>query len=215
MRPALIEWPTRMNTDDDTVRALPSRASASPPRFASLSTKTGRPMRAARLSATSTPSQPRRRPGVDTMPVRGSIGRGQRESDGEDVAHRAAEGLHHVAEQDGEPVELGVVAVVEGERERALRDDRAGRVGDRDVQLARAEVDAGDEAELARERDEGRPAAAARGEGGVQQSRGGELLDDVRHRRGGEAGASRQLDLRQPPMTFQRLDKPGSVGFTK
>ncbi len=64
-------------------------------------------------------------------------------------------------EQDGEPVELGVVAVVEGERDRALRHDRAGRIGDRDVQLAGAEVHPGDESQLAGERDEGRPAAAA------------------------------------------------------
>ena len=36
--PALMVWPTRMNTDDAAARPLPSRASASPPRFASLST---------------------------------------------------------------------------------------------------------------------------------------------------------------------------------
>jgi hypothetical protein len=34
-------------------------------------------MRAVRLSATSTPSQPRRRPGVETMPVRWSTGAGR------------------------------------------------------------------------------------------------------------------------------------------
>ena len=215
MRPALIEWPTRMNTDEDTVRALPSRASASPPRFASLSTKTG-----------PADAGPQALGDVDALPAAQETGRGdhagarvdgggQRQSDGQDVAHRAAERLHHVAEQDREAVEFGVVAVVEGEGDGALRDDRAGRVGDRDVQLARAEMDAGDESELAGERDERRAAAAARGEGGVQQPGGGELLDDVRHRRGGEAGASRQLDLSQPPVAFQRLDEPGSVGFTK
>ena len=136
MSPALIEWPTRMNTDDDTVRALPSRASARPPRLASLSTKTGRPMRARRLSATSTPSQPRRSPGVETIPVRGSMGAGSASPTARMSLDRAAERLHHVAEQDREAVELGVVAMVEGERDRALRHDRAGRVGDRDVQLA-------------------------------------------------------------------------------
>ena len=73
----------------------------------------------------------------------------------------------------------------------------------------------GDESELAGERDERRAAAAARGERGVEQPGCGQLLDDVRHRRGREAGAAGQLDLGQPPVTFQRLDKPGSVGFTK
>ena len=93
--------------------------------------------------------------------------------------------------------------------------DRAGGVGDRDVQLARAEVHAGDESELAGERDERRAAAAARGERGVQESGCRQLLDDVRHRRGRESGAAGQLDLSQPPMPFERLDEPGSVGFTK
>ena len=141
--------------------------------------------------------------------------RRKRESDGEDVADRAAERLHHVAEQDREPVELGVVPVVERERDRALRHDRAGRIGDRDVQLARAEVHAGDQAELAGERDEGRAAAAARGERRVEQAGCRQLLDDVRHRCGGQAGAAGELDLREPPVPLQRLDKPGSVGFTK
>ena len=76
MSPALMLWPTRMKTDDAAERPVPSRASASPPRFASLSAKTGRPIRAVRLAATSTPSHPRRSPGVDTIPVRGSIGAG-------------------------------------------------------------------------------------------------------------------------------------------
>ena len=204
-----------MNTDEDALRPLPSRASASPPRFASLSTKTGTPMRARQALGD-----------VDALPAAQEAGGrdhagaridggGQGEPDREEIADGAAERLHHVAEQDAEPVEFGVVAVVEREGERGLRDDGAGRVGDRDVQLPRAEVHAGDEAELTCQRDECRAAAAARGDGGVQQAGGGELLDDVRHRRGRQAGASGQLDLRQSPMPFERLDESGSVGFTE
>ena len=44
---------------------------------------------------------------------------GQGESDGEQIADRAAERLHHVAQQDAEPIELGVVPVVEREGQRS------------------------------------------------------------------------------------------------
>ena len=97
-------------------------------------------------------------------------GGGQGESDREQIADRAAERLHHVAQQDAETVEFGVVTVIEREGERGLRHHGAGRVGDRDVQLPRAEVHARDQAELTRQRDECRAPAAARGDGSVQQS---------------------------------------------
>jgi hypothetical protein len=40
------------------------------------------------------------------------------EPHGQQVGQRSAERLHHVAEQQAQPVELGVVAVVEGQGER-------------------------------------------------------------------------------------------------
>ena len=110
-------WPTRMNTEEDAERPLPSRASASPPRFASLSTKTGRPMRAVQAlgDVDALPAAEQAR-GGDHAGARVDGGR-QREPDGEQVADRAAERLHHVAQQDAEPVELRVVAVIERERQ--------------------------------------------------------------------------------------------------
>ena len=213
--PALMVWPTRMNTDEEALRraALARLGEPGQVRLAVDEDRTADARRQALGDVDALPAA--QEPGGRDHAGARIDGGGQGESDGEEVADRAAERLHHVAEQDAEPVELGVVTVVEREGERGLRDDRAGRVGDRDVQLPRAEVHAGHEAELAGQRDECRAPAAARGDRGVQQSGGGELLDDVRHRRGRQAGASGQLDLRQSPMPFERLDEPGSVGFTK
>ncbi len=129
-------------------------------------------MRVLSASATSTPSQPRSRPGVETMPVRASIGAGRASPTAEQVADRAAEGLDMSLEQQRGAVEFAVVAVVERERRVVLGDDGAADVGDRDVQVPAREVQAGDEAELAGERDLDRAAAAARGDRRVQQTRG-------------------------------------------
>jgi hypothetical protein len=113
MRPALIEWPTLMYTEEET-RACPALARLGEAAEIGLAVDEDGPADAgSRVCATSTPSQPRRSPGVDTMPVRGSMGAGSARPDRQDVAHRAAERLHHVAEQDGEAVEFGVMPVIE------------------------------------------------------------------------------------------------------
>ena len=105
--------------------------------------------------------------------------------------------------------------MIEGERERGLRHDRARGVGDRDVQLPRAVVDARDETQPAGERHERRAAAAARGERRVQQARGRQLFDDVRDRGGREPGAAGELDLREAAVALQRLDDARAIGLAQ
>ena len=96
-----------------------------------------------------------------------------------------------------------------------LCDDGAPDVGDRDAQVARGEVQAGDEAELAGEGDLDRASSAARAHRCVENAGCRQLLDDVRHRRGGEPRRTRELDLREVTVVLERVHNPGAVGFAQ
>ena len=140
----------------------PSVTSASAPRFASLSRCTGMPSRAPSSSAGRTPGPA----GQDLAGVhraRGAVDRARQPDAGAEDARAVdlGRGEHRVGELDRD-VERALGGGVDVELAHALGEDRAREVGDRDVHVLVAEVDAEHEARGAVDREQRRRPALLR-----------------------------------------------------
>ena len=94
-----------------------------------------------------------------------------------------------------------------------LGDDGAIDVRDGDPHVATRDMQPRDEAGSAGESYFDSSSPAAGGLGGVEDSRGGELFDDVGDGGGRQAGGPGELDLRQMPVPLERFDDSHAVGF--
>ena len=166
-------------------------------------------------SAITTPSQPRMIPLRAIVPVARSIGAGTARPTASRSLRLRVHRLEHVVQQQRHLVELVVGAVVRasGMWFSATTVWATSASATRRCRVEKCDAD--DEPERVRQSDVLRAPARADALRGVQDAGGRELLDDVRHGRGGEARGSGQLDLRQAAVLLDGVDDAGSVGFTK
>ena len=160
---------------------------------------TGTSSRRRSSSAAATPTQPGRIADEPITPSAWSIGPGS-PSPAPMTRERVDAGLgEHLLDELERDVEALVRGVVGVERDGALGEDRRGQVGDRDAQVAVAEVDAerGAGGGVEREQDRRAPALLAVRRAGLlaldDEAVGLQLGDEARDGRAREAGAARDL----------------------
>lgn len=138
-----------------------------------------------------------------------------READGEELLDRGPDALEQLDDEQGRPVEPGVRAVVDGQRHLLLGDDGAPEVAEGHLEVAVAELHAGDEPDATGEGHHLRAPAAARGVLRVDDPAAEQLFDDGRDGRGGEARRRDEFDLGEAAVALDGVDDEGPVGFAE